>query len=162
MRLTLRALTASLFFIPFSTACAQQDTERTAHEAMTRDIYENVIGFRTAKGHGEVPAMVSYLTGKLKDAGFSDADIQVTDYDIGEEITQGLIVYYRSETPNAKDPIVLLAHMDVVDALPEDWERPPFTLIEEDGYFFGRGTMDNKYGVTNLIATFIRLRQEGF
>ena len=52
--------------------------------------------------------------------------------------------------------------MDVVDALPEDWERAPFTLTEEDGYFFGRGTMDNKYGVTNLIATFIRLKKEGF
>ena len=51
--------------------------------------------------------------------------------------------------------------MDVVDALAEDWVRPPFELIEEEGYFFGRGTADNKYGLTNLTQTFIRLKEEG-
>ncbi len=52
--------------------------------------------------------------------------------------------------------------MDVVDALPEDWERDPFTLVEENGYFFGRGTSDNKMGVTVLTTTFLRLKAEGF
>ncbi|WDI31385.1 M20/M25/M40 family metallo-hydrolase [Hyphococcus flavus] len=132
------------------------------HEQMARDIYETVISFRTAKGHEQVPAMVDYLTGELKAAGFSDQDIEVTDYDSDGEHTQGLMVYYRSDSDAAKKPIVLLGHMDVVDALPEDWERSPFTLTEEDGYFFGRGTTDNKYGITNLVATFIRLKKEGW
>ena len=52
--------------------------------------------------------------------------------------------------------------MDVVDALPKDWERDPFTLIEEDGYFFGRGVLDDKFGVTTLTTNFIRLKAEGF
>ncbi len=52
--------------------------------------------------------------------------------------------------------------MDVVDALPKDWERDPFTLVEENGYFFGRGTSDDKMGVTMLTTTFLRLKAEGF
>ena len=52
--------------------------------------------------------------------------------------------------------------MDIVDALPKDWERDPFTLIEENGFFFGRGTLDNKSGVTALTTTFLRLKAEGF
>ena len=51
-------------------------------------------------------------------------------------------------------PIVMLAHMDVVDALPKDWERAPFTLTEEDGYFYGRGTIDNKLGIAMLTRAF--------
>lgn len=136
--------------------------ERTEHEQLARDIYEKVISFRTAEGHKQVPAMVDYLTGQLKAAGFSDEDIQITNYDSDGEHTQGLMVFYRAEGEPARKPIVLLGHMDVVDALPEDWERPPFTLTEEDGYFFGRGTIDNKYGIMNLTATFIRLKKEGW
>ena len=52
--------------------------------------------------------------------------------------------------------------MDVVDALPKDWERDPFTLVEEDGYFFGRGTLDDKFGITTLTTTFLRLKADGF
>jgi len=73
-----------------------------------------------------------------------------------------LIARYHSETPSVNKPILLLAHMDIVDARPEDWERDPFTMIEEDGYFFGRGTHDNKLGVTALVSSFIRLKGEGF
>ena len=143
-------------------AMPAQSRELTDHEQMARDIYEQVISFRTARGHGQVPAMVDYLVGELKAAGFSDDDIQITDYDSDGEPTQGLMVTYHGKSGSTKKPIVLLAHMDVVDALPEDWERAPFTLTQEDGYFFGRGTIDNKYGVTNLTATFIRLKKEGW
>ena len=148
-------------------AFAQEARELTPHEAMSRDLYANIIGYRTARGQQQMPALVSYLVSKLKAAGFSDDDIQITDYDSEGEPTQGLMVTYHGKAATAGDgaalkPIVLLGHMDVVDALPEDWERPPFTLTEEEGYFFGRGTIDNKYGITNLVATFIRLKQEGW
>ncbi len=132
------------------------------HKAMARDIFANVISYRTAKGHGQIPAMASYLSKQLKTAGFSDDDIVITDHIDGDATIQGMMVYYRADEPAAKKPIVLLAHMDVVDALPEDWDRDPFTLIEEDGYFFGRGTLDNKYGIANLVATFMRLKSEGW
>src|SRR5678816_3657851 len=59
-------------------------------------------------------------------------------------------------------PILLMAHMDVVTAKREEWQRDPYQLIEENGYFYGRGTADIKSGVAGLTATFLRLRQEGF
>ena len=144
---------------------AAQDTETrqlTDHQQMVHDIYRDIIGFRTARGHQQVNDMVAYLTKRLSDAGFAQEDLMVTDYDSDGEPTQGLIVRYRGDGSSGDKPIVMLAHMDVVDALPEDWDRDPFTLTEEDGYFFGRGTMDNKYGVANLVGTFIRLKDEGW
>ena len=144
---------------------AAQDTETrqlTDHQQMVHDIYRDIIGFRTARGHQQVDDMVAYLTKRLSDAGFAQEDLMVTDYDSDGELTQGLIVRYRGDGSSGDKPIVMLAHMDVVDALPEDWDRDPFTLTEEDGYFFGRGTMDNKYGVANLVGTFIRLKNEGW
>ena len=144
---------------------AAQDTETrqlTDHQQMVHDIYRDIIGFRTARGHQQVDDMVAYLTKHLSDAGFAQEDLMVTDYDSDGEPTQGLIVRYRGDGSSGDKPIVMLAHMDVVDALPEDWDRDPFTLTEEDGYFFGRGTMDNKYGVANLVGTFIRLKDEGW
>ena len=144
---------------------AAQDTETrqlTDHEQMVHDIYRDIIGFRTARGHQQVDDMVAYLTKRLSDTGFAQEDLMVTDYDSDGKPTQGLIVRYRGDGSSGDKPIVMLAHMDVVDALPEDWDRDPFTLTEEDGYFFGRGTMDNKYGVANLVGTFIRLKDEGW
>ena len=134
----------------------------TEHEKRVHDIYRDIIAFRTAAGHGQMDEMVTYLTDRLAEAGFPDQDLMVTDYDSDGDATQGLIVRYRGDGSSGAKPIVMLAHMDVVDALPEDWERDPFTLVEEDGYFFGRGTQDNKYGVANLTGTFIRLKKEGW
>ena len=156
LRSALSLLAAVAFVSP------AQSRDLTDHEQMARDIYEKVISIRTAKGQEQVPVMVEYLVGQFKAAGFADSDIQVTDYDSTGEHTQGLMVTYRAEGEAAKKPIVLLGHMDVVDALAKDWERAPFTLTEEDGYFFGRGTTDNKYGITNLTQTFIRLKKEGW
>ena len=136
--------------------------ERTPHEQMARDIYEHIVNIRSSRGQEKVPEVVDYLVGKLKAAGFTDDDIQVTDYDADSEHIQGLMVWYRADGTPKEKPIVLLAHMDVVEALAADWVRDPFKLTEEEGYFFGRGTADNKYGVTNLTATFIRLKQEGW
>ena len=136
--------------------------EPGAQEILFRGIYGDIIAFRTARGHGQVPAMTAYLVKRLSDAGFTGPDLMVTDYDSDGEPVQGLVVRYPGNGSSGARPIVMLAHMDVVDALPEDWERDPFTLTEEDGFFFGRGTSDNKYGVANLTATFIALKQEGW
>ena len=78
------------------------------------------------------------------------------------EKAASLVVRYRGSGMSGKKPVLFLAHMDVVDAIRSDWERDPFTLIEEDGFFFGRGTLDNKMGITTLTTTFLRLKREGF
>lgn len=133
------------------------DHEPTPHQARALEIFRTIIGMRTAKGYGEVPAMAEYLAGQLKSAGFTDDDIQVVPH--GE--TAALIVRYRGDG-SGESPVLFLAHMDIVDAIPEDWDHPPFEVHEDGEYFLGRGTDDNKYGVMNLTQAFMRLKQEGF
>jgi acetylornithine deacetylase/succinyl-diaminopimelate desuccinylase-like protein len=127
------------------------------HEAQARAIYATLVGYKTQVGAGQVPAMANYLAGELRKAGFADSDIHVLP--LGE--TASLVVRYRGDGTGGK-PILLLAHMDVVTAKPEDWKRDPFTLIEENGFFYGRGTYDVKDGVATLASLFLRLKQEGF
>lgn len=139
-------------------------TEYTApYQQKALGVYRTIIGYRTAAGHGQVPAMAEYLANQFRQGGFSAADVHLIRFTMktGEE-TAELIVRYRGDGSSGQRPILLLAHMDVVDALPQDWERDPFTLIEEDGYFFGRGSLDNKFGVAGLTGTFLRLKAEGF
>lgn len=145
-------------------AAQERSTDYTApHQVRALEIYRTLIGMRTAAGHGQVPVAAEYLAELFRDAGFPSEDVHVlaaTSED-GEAVAS-LVVRYRGVGSTGLRPILLLAHMDVVDALPEDWERNPFELIEEDGYFFGRGTADDKYGVVMLTATFLRLREEQF
>lgn len=152
-------LISAAVMLAASPAVAQ---ERTAYEQKARSLYEEAVAIRTAKGQGKVPELVDFLVSELKTAGFADGDIEVTDYVNDGETVQGLMVWYRADGEAKEKPIALLAHMDVVDALPDTWERYPFDLIEEDGYFFGRGTADNKYGVVSLVSTFMRLKEEDF
>ena len=125
-------------------------------QAQARQIYAKVIEFRTSQGNGQVPAMASYLERVLRDGGIS-AD-KIVKLPKGE--TVGMLVRVPGTDPKAK-PILFSAHMDVVDARPEDWKRDPYKLIEENGYFYGRGTIDNKAGVTSLISAILRLQKEG-
>jgi acetylornithine deacetylase/succinyl-diaminopimelate desuccinylase-like protein len=133
------------------------------YQTRALEIYRTLIGFRTAQGHGQVGAAAAYLAEQFVAGGFPENDVHVLPLTLpsGEE-TASLVVRYPGDGSSGERPILLTAHTDVVDALPEDWERDPFTLIEEDGYFFGRGTSDDKFGVAQLTATFLRLRDEGF
>jgi len=127
------------------------------NEARAREIYSKLIAYKTSVGLKQVPAMAGYLASQFRAAGFPDADIHVLP--VGE--TASLVVRYRGDGSGGK-PILMMAHMDVVTAKPEDWKRDPFTLVEENGYFYGRGTADVKDGVATLTATFLRLKGEGF
>lgn len=126
------------------------------HEAQARTIYEKIIGFRTAKGHGQVPAMAAYLAETLRAGGVDEANMQIVPH----KETALLLVRVPGRDAKAR-PILFSGHMDVVDARPEDWERDPFRLVEEKGYFFGRGTGDNKAGIAALASTILRLKASG-
>lgn len=160
-----RIVTLAVCLLTAGSALAQAQsssyTEDYQQEAL--EIFDDIIAMRTAAGHGNVPAMAEYLAQRFRDAGFDDEDIHVIPMVIsdGEEVAS-LVVRYRGNGLANKKPILLLAHMDVVDAIRSDWVRDPYTLIEEDGYFFGRGTSDNKTGIAMLTATFARLQREGF
>ncbi|HEY0043091.1 MAG TPA: M20/M25/M40 family metallo-hydrolase [Allosphingosinicella sp.] len=126
------------------------------HEAQARAMLERVITFRSAEGQKQVPPMAAYLAETLRAGGVAADEIAMLP--LGE--TTGMLVRVAGRDSKAK-PILFSGHMDVVDARPEDWTRDPFKLVEEDGYFFGRGVLDNKTGVVALASTILRLRQEG-
>jgi carboxypeptidase PM20D1 len=159
--------TASVaFLIAMSSGLGAQDSSADYTQPYQRtalEILRTSIGFRTAASHGLVPALANYLADQFKRGGFPEADVHVLPLTVpGGEETASLIVRYRGDGSSGARPILLLAHMDVVDALPDDWERDPFTLIEEGGYLFGRGVYDDKFGVTTLTTNFLRLKAEGF
>jgi acetylornithine deacetylase/succinyl-diaminopimelate desuccinylase-like protein len=144
-----------------SAASAAEPARLSQHEQKAREIYAKVIAMPTSKGNGQVPVMAEYLAGEFRSAGFPAADISVVPFEGVDDKTASLVVRYRGNGKGGK-PILLMAHMDVVAAKREDWERSPFELIEENGYFYGRGTYDNKQGVVAITSTFLRLKAEGF
>jgi len=143
------------FAAHIATAAASPASESV--RATARDIFQTLIAFRTAEGLGQVPVMAKYLAQRLRDGGFPASDIHVLPL----ADTASLVVRYRGDGTGGK-PILLLAHMDVVTANRDEWTRDPYTLIEEGGYFFGRGTADIKNEIAVLVTTFLRLRAEGF
>jgi len=133
---------------------APATAQTAAHDVKAREIYARVISFRTAEGHKQTPGMVAYLVDVLKAGGVPESDMATLD-EAGE---RALLVRLPGKKPGK--PILFSAHMDVVDARPEDWERSPFELIEENGNFYGRGTTDNKAGVVALVSTILRFKAE--
>ena len=149
-----------------------------AHEwhAKGRELYARAIEFETVAGRNQSPQMAAWLEQQFRAAGFTD--VTVHRY----EDTASLILRWPASPPlhlqgrgtarravegnssstSPRNAILLLAHMDVVEALAEDWSKPPFRLTEEGGYFYGRGTSDDKQGVVGIAAALMRLRAEGF
>lgn len=129
----------------------------TVHEAKAREILARLISMQTTGRGKQVPAAAEYLADELRKGGFPAADVRVLPL----HDSASLVARYRG-TGKGGRPILLLAHMDVVEAKPSDWQRDPFTLVEENGFFFGRGTEDDKGGATAIVSTFLRLKSEGF
>lgn len=123
-----------------------------------RDMFGRLIAFPTVKGKGSVPAMVAFLTGEFRKAGFAEADIET----VPQDETMAMIVRFRGAPGSSRPPVLFLAHMDVVDARKEEWATDPWVLTEKDGALYGRGVVDNKMGVLTLAQAFMRLKREGF
>ncbi len=145
----------TLLLSPFAIGDVDRQSE---HALKTLEIYTRIIEVESSKNLGNVPEIANYLAGELLAAGFPEEDIEVVP--LGEAAS--LIAKYRGDGSSGKAPILLLGHMDVVEAFAEDWERPPFELTTDGNYFYARGTTDNKFGVAQLTSTFIRLKKEGF
>ena len=146
------------FVVSLLSSTLLAEDRNSEHALKTLEIYTNIIEMETSKNLGNVPGMARYLADEMIAAGLPEADVEIMPIDG----TAALIARYRGDGSSGKAPILLLAHMDVVEARPEDWERPPFKLTQDDTFFFARGTKDNKFGVAQLTSTFIRLKKEGF
>ncbi len=131
-------------------------------KADAENLLQKLIPYRTAKGYGQVSSMTDVLVNKLVEAGFTDKDIVRVPVDIDGESVNGLIVRYAGKSNSSLKPVAFLAHMDVVDALTENWETDPYTPKTIDGYLYGRGTQDNKFGVALLVSTFANLKAAGY
>jgi acetylornithine deacetylase/succinyl-diaminopimelate desuccinylase-like protein len=128
------------------------------HEQRAREIYKQLVEINTTDTPaGSVTKAAEAMAARFKAAGFADADIRL----LGPAPTKfNLVVRYRGS--GARRPVLLLAHLDVVEAKREDWSADPFVFREEGGWFYGRGTSDDKGMASQFVANLLRLREEGF
>ena len=156
-----RRLAFALIAIAASSAVAQSPT-LTQHQQLARDVYSELISINTVDSVGSVTKAVDAMVKRFRAAGFPDSDIKVLTPP-GKPTKANLVVRYhgRGGAGSAK-PILLLAHLDVVAALRSDWPRDPFTLYEENGFFLGRGTSDDKAMASIFVANMLGWKQEGW
>src|SRR6185312_13892659 len=125
-----------------------------------REIYKELVETNTSLSVGSCTEAAAKMGARLKSAGFTDA--QLTYFSVPEHPKDGGLVAVYPGTSKTAKPILLLGHLDVVEAKRADWTRDPFTLIEENGYFFARGASDMKSLVAAWVDTMIRLKEEDF
>jgi len=137
------------------------------HDA-THAMFEHIIDIPTVIGRHRVPEEAQYVADQFKAAGFPEADIHVVPYHTGsattgDDDTAALIVRWRAAGNPRAAPILLMGHMDVVEAKAEDWSATdPFKMVEKDGYYYGRGTIDMKDGIVAITRAMIDLKASGF
>ena len=129
-------------------------------EQRFRDLYRELVETNTTLSSGSCTLAAERMAARLRAAGFTDSDLHL--FAVADHPKEGgLVAIYPGRDPKAK-AILLLAHLDVVEAKREDWARDPFKLIEENGYFYGRGVSDDKSQVAIWVDTLIRYREERF
>lgn len=125
-----------------------------------RDLYKELVEIDTTLSKGSCTAAAEAMGARLKAAGYAEADVKVV-VEPRHPREGGLVAVLRGSDPKSR-PMLLLAHIDVVEAKREDWTRDPFKLVEENGYFYGRGTSDDKAQAAIWVDSLIRLKQAGF
>jgi acetylornithine deacetylase/succinyl-diaminopimelate desuccinylase-like protein len=126
-------------------------------DALAHDIFKQLIEINTTDSAGNITTAAQALAQRFLAAGFPPADVLVAG---PEERKKNLVVRLRGS--GRQKPVLLIGHLDVVEARKEDWSTDPFELIEKDGYFYGRGTLDMKSGDAIMSAALLRLKQEGY
>jgi acetylornithine deacetylase/succinyl-diaminopimelate desuccinylase-like protein len=131
----------------------------TDYQQMGRELLKELIETDTTHSTGSTTVAAERMATRLVAAGFPKADVVVVrGAEKGAETKGNLVARYRGK--GTRKPVLLIAHLDVVEARREDWSMDPFVLNEKDGYFYGRGTLDQKGGAATLVAAFVRLRRE--
>ena len=141
-----------------SIAAPPQDTP--ASEQRFRALYKELVETNTSLSVGSCTLAAERMAARLKAAGFTDSDLHL--YAAAEHPKEGgLVAVYTGRDPKLK-AILLLAHIDVVEAKREDWTRDPFTLVEENGSFYARGAFDDKAQASIWVDLLIRYRAENY
>jgi acetylornithine deacetylase/succinyl-diaminopimelate desuccinylase-like protein len=133
---------------------ADPPTRQLAH-----DIFKELIEINTTDSVGSTDVAAAAMAKRLRDAGFAPDDISL----LGPSDRKGnLVVRYRGKAGTSLRPVLIIGHLDVVEARREDWSTDPFQFVEKDGYYYGRGTQDMKISDAIAVVDFIRLRKEGY
>jgi acetylornithine deacetylase/succinyl-diaminopimelate desuccinylase-like protein len=154
-----RLMTLGLTFsalVSFACAAASAQTLSPLQQRAV-DIYKELVEINTVTETGDTARAADAMAARLRAAGFGDADLQV----FKPAPRKGNLVA-RLHGTGARKPILLLAHIDVVEAKPQDWTTDPFKLVEKDGYFYGRGSGDDKFMAATFVANMIRYKEEGY
>src|ERR1700728_2534936 len=152
-----RFLALSLVSWGFALGAASAAMPPDADRQLAREIYKEMVEIRSGYTTGSTTPVAEAAGSRLRAAGFPESDIFVGG---ASPKKANLVVRYHGTGP--LKPMLLLAHTDVVEANREDWSTDPFQFIEKDGYFYGRGTADDKAQAAVWIANLIRYKREGF
>ena len=158
-RIALRLIgaVAAAALLAFDSAAPSLGQTLTAQQQLAFDIYKELVEINTVTATGDTGRAADAMAARLRAAGFSGDDVQV----FKPAPRKGNLVA-RLHGTGVRKPILLLAHLDVVEALPTDWSFDPFKLTEKDGYYYGRGTVDDKFMAATFVANLIRYKQEGY
>ncbi len=157
----MRFVAAAALAIPAILAAQTQQAALRPEQQLAHDIYKELIEINTADSVGNTTTAATAVAKRFRDAGFPDADI----FQGGPRPDKGnVVIRYHAAPGTTKKPLMLLAHLDVVQALKTDWSADidPFKFTERDGYYYGRGTSDDKAMASIFIATLLRFKQEHF
>lgn len=159
-----RALAAAVLLLCLLPGCrvpAQSGTVDEATRRLSHDIFKQLIEINTTDSVGSTTVAAEAMQTRLLDAGFPAADVVV----LGPNARKGNMVARLRATASgagARKPVLLIGHIDVVEARREDWTTDPFQFVEKDGYYYGRGTQDMKDGDAIMVTTLIRMKKEGY
>jgi acetylornithine deacetylase/succinyl-diaminopimelate desuccinylase-like protein len=138
--------------------CAADEGDAAARQN-AHDIFKQLIEINTTDSVGNTTTAAQAMARRLVEAGFPKADVVV----LGPNDRKGnMVARYRGGPGSKLKPILIIGHLDVVEAQRLDWTTDPFQFVEKDGYFYGRGTQDMKESDAIAVASFIRMRKEGF
>ena len=144
-------------FLAVSTLTAQQLPP--ADRQLARDIFQQLIETNTTDSVGSVTAAAQAMRQRLLTAGFAADDLKLLG---PNDRKMNLVARYHGKQGSALKAILVICHLDVVEAKREDWTTDPFQFVEKEGYFYGRGTEDIKQADAGLVTAFIRMKREGY
>lgn len=150
-----RLIVASL--LALASLAALADSDDSASRAFARGVFKELIEIDTSEATGSVTPAAQAMAARFRVAGFPAGDVQI----VGDDPRKMNLVVRLRGSGRAR-PILLMGHLDVVDAKREDWSTDPFQLLVKDGYYYGRGTQDMKDGDAIMVATLIRYKQEAY
>jgi acetylornithine deacetylase/succinyl-diaminopimelate desuccinylase-like protein len=151
---------AMLLLCTLAAPAQSQVPQLRPDQAAFREIFKELVETNTTLSSGSCTLAAERMAARLKAAGFTDR--QLTLFATPDHPKEGGLVAVYPGTSATVKPLLLIAHIDVVEAKREDWTRDPFTLFEENGYFYARGSSDTKALAATWVDALIRFKQQGY